>query len=155
LYKEKAFQKKHYTHSKETKNLEMLINAALRSQDSSANIVTRPRARQRETVFRFPALGEIFFFLCIETPSGANPTYHSVGTCALFHRRNPRCLTPRTSIWCHHTVWNLNKHCRGVKHFCDIKISHSASNFSVLVMRVGLVMHGEASPLRKINHKQI
>lgn len=63
MYKEKAYQKKHYTHSKETKNLEKLINAALRSQDSSANIVTRLRARQRETVFRFPALGEVFSFL--------------------------------------------------------------------------------------------
>ena len=35
------------------------------------------------------------------------------------------------------------------KNFCDIKISHSESNFSVLVTRVGLVMRGKANPLRK------
>lgn len=46
----------------ETKNLEKLINAALRSQDSSANIVTRLRARQRETVFPIPGTGRSNFF---------------------------------------------------------------------------------------------
>jgi hypothetical protein len=61
LYKEKAFRKKVLSYSKETKNLEKLIKAALRSQVSSANIVNKLRARQRKPVFRFPALREVFF----------------------------------------------------------------------------------------------